>query len=424
MQVTAAIACFLFAFSLRGSTGAYLIGLIALCSWLYRHRALSAPALPHHLYSAAYGLIAVVLIHACITVPGTIAPTWQTIDNYLDYILLLVFIPLSAVFFHLRRQLYWILLFPAVVVVIRVLHRTDWNALDQTLFGLKQYGFGIHRVSFGLHCSAAVIILAAALMHSGGLKLSKAKRGVLLLVLASMLVLLLQALLASGARSGWLSAIAGVLIVTFFTVLQRVQASSFRLSRMLWRGALTCAVLAGLVVFNGDGVMKRVHAMTNVDFEYTFDVSKLPRDKDLFFARRVHLIFFGIERIQERPLLGFGPATVSVLLQADPDFRRMPHLHNTYIQTVVEIGVIGTLAISVPLVLLAGYFLYAVFARWRVSALQDDILLPLIIGGSCAIALWAGMDNHLHQADFRFLATWYAALAALVIRLDRAGAQD
>lgn len=405
----ALLGLFLFAFTFRSSSGAYLLGMITLMIWLATSKRPSIPALPTPLISVSKLYLLVLAAHAVWTLSANEYELTETLEGYRHYAELLLFIPFSAVIYHCRAywlQLLWV---PVLAVVVRVLHRTDFSSLDTTLFYKWIYGFGQHHVTFGMQAMLTVIAVVALTQASVACFSTTAKRSLAAIGSVAIAALLVQALLTSGSRSGW-----GCLLVGLLTLIycgrKSILASTKR-SKVFVILALLLATTA-LITQNFNKIERRLNNDTEVSFNFTLSIDELPRDQDVFFARRIHLAYFGWENWLERPLFGHGPAAVRPLLAADPDFNIHPHLHNTYIQVLMELGLVACIALLAVWTVLFYYF-------WRLRPLTNELYRPmynLIAASMLSLAAWSVAGFHLHSSDWRFIFVWYTAFAGFSIR--------
>lgn len=405
----ALLGLFLFAFTFRSSSGAYLLGMITLFVWLATSNRPKIPSLPTPLITASKLYLAVLLAHMLWTLSLNEYEITETLEGYRHYAELLLFIPFSAVIYHCRAywlQLLWV---PVIAVTVRVLHRTDFSSLETTLFYKWIYGFGQHHVTFGMQAMLAIIAVVALTPVTSKRFAPSFKQWAVTAGLIAAAALLLQALMTSGSRSGWGSLLVGLVVLLFCIRAKLIATSGRNLAAVAAVFFLVTAVLVGQ---NLNKIEQRLGSDTQVDFNFTLSVDELPRDQDLFFARRIHLTYFGWQNWQERPLIGHGPAAVQPLLAADPDFHIHPHLHNTYIQVLMELGVLGCFA----LLLVWAVFLYYFWpSRPKIGETYRPIY-NLITASLLSLAVWSIAGFHLHSSDWRFIFIWYTAFAAFLIR--------
>lgn len=405
------VALFIFAFTFRSSSGAYLVGMIWAVLWYCRQDNSHVPALPQTLLKLCKIYLFLLALHSLWTLWHNEYSLRETLEGYRHFIELLLFVPFSVVFYHCRRYLLALLWVPVLAVVVRIIHRSDFSSLDTTLFHQSIYGFGQHHVTFGMQAMLTII----ALVSLTPLTLSTIKTKPLKVITALSLLcgclLITQALMTSGSRSAWACLVIGLAVLMI--------AQRHRLPALAnWKGALliTLAIIgiANIVNSNYDKIHNRLVKDTQTNFNFSLSAAELPRDHDVFFARRVHLAHFGLEKWQQRPWLGHGPASVEPLLDQDPDFHIHPHLHNTYIQVIMELGVVTTIA-------LVGVIAWLIICLWRCrhEISQNPFastVNQMLAASSISLSVWSVGSFHLHSSDWRFIFVWYTSLAALLVR--------
>ncbi len=402
-QQLAIAAWLLFCWTWRGIDGPFIAGTLLCISWFALTPAKLRPRLPSMARSLAWIWL--------LLLTGSLAlRLWQgeidaarTLERHLEWASLLLCLPFAQLLLSLRP--YWPLLFafPALAVVARVVSHTDIDSLTTTLFSSSLQGFGRYHVAFGLQAYLATLAL---LVFSPAIWRRWPKPVCAVLLLATGL-LVAQSLVASGSRLALLALFSAVLVLLW------------RGRRTIWamlcsrRGAislgLAALLMATLAIQNWAQIEKRV---VNVAFDtsvYSLDLSQLPRDKDVYFARRVHLSTFGLSHFTDRPLMGHGPGAVRELIRQDPDFTAHGHLHNTYVQTLVELGLLGSLP-------LAAFVLLLCMHVWRAQAsLKPDSperpVASFLIAGGLSLGLWSFGDVMVTHADWRFPVIWLGALA-------------
>lgn len=405
----ALLGLFFFAITFRSSTGAYLVGMVVLLAWLVKADKSRIPALPKPLIAASKVYAVVLCVHMLWTVAANEYSLYETIEGYLHYAELLLFIPFSAVLYHCRAYWLHLLWVPVLAVVVRVLQHTDFSSLDTTLFNKWIYGFGQHHVPFGMQAMLAIIVVMALTRAVVSAFSSKASRWTAAAIAVFAAALLMQALMTSGSRLGWGALLAGIATLAFCN---RKYIVAINLKSKIITAIALLLLVTPLVSQNFEKLERRLAHDTQVDFNFTLSIEDLPRDYDVFFARRVHLAYFGWQQWGERPMLGHGPASVRPMLASDPDFNIHPHLHNTYIQVLMELGLIGSSALVVVMAVLFYFF-------WQIRPAPGQQYRPLynlIAASSVSLALWSIPSFHLHSSDWRFVFVWYTAFAGFLVR--------
>ncbi len=400
---------FLFAMTYRSKTVVFFVGYVLMLLWLWRQRDSIVPKLPRAIELVAYGFAVWVLVSAVFAAARGQVPPADVLAGTGHFLEFLLFIPLSAVFFHLRDRMLWVMWLPVGAVLLRIVTNIDYGSLETTLFSPKQYGFGKYYTSFGMQGMLALISACCIAVFTVQSRVGRVRRIAVGAAVVFAILLLLQAVLTSGSRTAWICT-AGTFGLAVLVVLWRTRGRT----RAIAFGAIAVTLVVGAAFsyLNKDLLDRRLVRGTNVDFALTFDTSQLPRDRDVFFARRVHLFAFGVDHWHSHQIVGHGPNAARSLLLSDPDFHIHPHLHSTHLEFLVELGAVGWLLIYALFLMLAWYVWRA---RERHGTLERVIALKCLLY-TAALTVWSLPMTHLHWSDQRFAIIWLMALAAFVIR--------
>lgn len=402
-----------FAYTYRSRDTAYILGVLLLFIWLLTSRPKNTPQLPHSLLIISKFYVLMLSVNMAWAFWQGEHSLYSTIEGYLHYYEFLLFIPLSVAMYHVKQHVLLLLLVPVAAVVLRVISFTDFSSLDTTLFSSSLYGFGRYHTTFGLQDMQVLLTLlciAPLIVSQSKTTVSKLTW---VIVLTAAAILLTQALVTAGSRAGW-----GGLLLGLFTLIL-IKLSGVKLNWPSWRGTII-TLLAGcsigyFVLANSDKIERRLFTDTQVNFELTLSKDKLPIEEDVFFARRVHLTYFGFELAQERPLLGHSPAGVSTRLESHQYFNIHPHLHNTYVQLLAELGTIGLMTFMT----LICTFVALLWRKRRAISSNCRVIRLMLIVNTTSLAIWSIQASHLHKVDWRFTVVWYLSYAAFLLRMTR-----
>lgn len=404
------VGLFVFALTFRSFTDLYWVGLFLVFLGLAFNLTKKTPPLPKPLTVAATLYAASVFVIALWIITRQEYDLIETLQGFSHYFEILLFVPLSLALYHCKRHHLALLWAPVFAVSLRILSYTDLQSLDTTLLSKAQFGFGQHHVTFGMQSMLALLAIAALTpMSAQRVKpYGTARVASFWLLIFAVAALNLQALLVSGSRSAWGCLIIGLMILALLSW-PKIKLKRVRVVPLLIAGML----LLLLGYNNAATIQNRLLQDTNTTFNYSLSIEDLPRDHDVFFARRVHLANFGLEHWQERPWLGYGPAAVKPLINLDADFNIHPHLHNTYIQWLVEIGALGT-------VTLLGLLSLLLMTLWRLKSsttcTANRATYNLVTASAISLGIWSVASFHMHSTDWRFAIIWYASFAAWLIR--------
>lgn len=309
---------------------------------------------------------------------------------------------------HIRRVFALFVIVFAVDLLLKLEPDRLWAALNPEYSspGLE-FGKRGRRYIFGLHFAFTSLLYAltiAGLLALGiGACLEHRRRRVWCVVLGGtcgiLLIFFLVTLIAGGARTSWLATAAGVAVMLLclaFYLRGRLIAV-VRAQPMI-----PAAVVFGLglvfVVFGsvfGHGIVDRISsfgdtpaaAIEVVTGERT--VESLPRGP---IGDRVAYYAFGLERLRERPLAGYGPGRPRHLVyEYDAPYQiddRNTHVHSQYLDILLRFGVIGfVLIMSVFVLALRG-----AVSGWSRRLVGGDYLL-FMIGALTIYAIWSLSDQ-------------------------------
>ncbi|MCC6302072.1 MAG: O-antigen ligase family protein [Gammaproteobacteria bacterium] len=277
------------------------------------------------------------------------------------------------------------------------------------LWSGARIGFGLPVNSVGLFCATALLgllVLAPRAWRSSG---QRGRRGAIVRFIAwgCALILVLQAFITVQSRDAWIAT-----LIVFPPVFALGLAASLRRNPgapWLRLGASLglAAVLIGTVTIrNLDTITERIQAehsswraLLAGDFENVPDGS---------IGYRVQLIEFGLQKWMQRPLFGWGPHSYRTLIEQadDAELRKLPHLHNAYVETLLTFGLAGALFF---LGLMGG--LCATLVRaWRSGRLATDY--ALFLSGALGLQLiWCLASFGINQVTWNF---YFAMLAGTI----------
>jgi O-antigen ligase len=272
----------------------------------------------------------------------------------------------------------------------------------------QRIGFGLPVNSFGLYSATALLgalVLGPRLWGiSGRLNLGASLR---LAAWCLAVALLIQGLIASQSRDAWLAA-----LIVFLPILVLRLAWSLReMNGISWLRAGAALVLimllaAVVAVRNVDTIKQRVlDEQASWQSFMAGDFASIPHGS---IGDRVHLIEYGVQKWREHPFIGWGPHSYRTLIAQTDDInlRKMPHLHNAYVETLLTFGIIGAL-----------FYLYAmgslgatIYRSARQGRLPADYAL-FLAGAFGLLLIWCLASFGLNQVTWNF---YFAMLAGTV----------
>lgn len=157
--------------------------------------------------------------------------------------------------------------------------------------------------------------------------------------------LLIELLLVSQSRANWLAGTivfpigAGVVLVTY---MHRHLAQG-KFWEIIAVGGLLIGLAGGLLVYQFPMIQERVTSESRTwEALAKGDFGDIPHRS---IGKRILMLQLGREVFPEKPIFGWGPGTVDKLLadRGDPSIQNYPHLHNIYVEFLVEVGLVGAL---------------------------------------------------------------------------------
>jgi O-antigen ligase len=154
-------------------------------------------------------------------------------------------------------------------------------------------------------------------------------------------------LLWSQSRAAWLAFGVVVLLLTLLLLIQGYSRRQFNVKHATVILAVT--LLSLYLVQNTDIIKKRIAYESDTIRSLSADqISELPMNS---VGTRLKLWEYGIDKFQQRPLLGWGLGTMntqaSVFTHGEAN-----HLHNFYLETLVGLGAVGATLLLFNIVLI------------------------------------------------------------------------
>lgn len=227
---------------------------------------------------------------------------------------------------------------------------------------------------------------------------------------AMVVLFLIVGVIAVQTRAVWLAltVCAAVWIALLLVALYRRGAWK----RALGSGAILLAVSVTVwFLFAQDIVMKRlskereiIERVVRLDIDHTLPVTSI--------GNRLHTTLFALEKISERPLIGWGPTTYRIELNKSDlpkAAKRFGHLHNSYLEIAFKFGLIGFCVYVGGLL----FLIWRVWAGWHQGRIADDLAvffgLALLFYG--IVNLFESYINY--HTNFFFMAVIGGSIYAL-----------
>ncbi|MEN8175415.1 MAG: O-antigen ligase family protein [Pseudomonadota bacterium] len=380
-------------FGWLGAAGAS-IGLgLALISVACRFPVMNIDNRDQLLFWLAASYIFFILVRMMVAEPVDHLASWLNAKYTLSLVLLWCF-PLLALGFQGRESLVRAsLVLAGCGLMLQVLENTDFANLQE--FFSQRQNFGMTFVGFGLFGALSFQFLlfgAATAVPALPSRRRRLVRGGLFV--AGLVVF--QALLMSQSRAGWVALAAAVLVVGVATAMTKGRRGAFAARTTFAAVAVAGLVSILLLWFNMDRVVSKVQSEADVYARtLSLDREEIPLTS---FGRRAHMWLYAVDLIEERPWLGWGIGASPSLLSRDRDLKIHPHFHNSYVEILVEQGIIGLLFYAA----VAGLLLTGLFRAYRQGRVPFASWLVLL-GGWTTILVWSLANTRIVHADERFV---------------------
>ena len=316
-----------------------------------------------------------------------------------DWLQLALFIPMAFFVRANSEDLGRLLLFCILGLIIGALWRLDWAELlhsPQAYFYTRRDGYGSHPNEFALFSGTALLgmVLLRRRWWADG-------SPVRTLLWIACLLLLLQAFLVTKSRGPWFSILATIGFVFILSRHYRDGSTDLRQTRIS-RYAVAILVLAVLAATQGRMIVSRL--LVEIPVVQDIVSGKQGYLTTSSFALRWNAQIFGVESWLQRPLTGWGPKTSQSLMKAsgNPKLQYRPgefitHLHNTYLELLVQTGTIGLILAGVLIALL----LRGLVLAFRADRLAVDLYL-FLLGAFVFLLLFSLFEYRSTGRGWRF----------------------
>lgn len=280
--------------------------------------------------------------------------------------------------------------------VVSLLLAFDWAQWHEILIEGRRSGIGFTAAATGLYTATALLgWLLLARPWDLTLK-SRVTVGLAFIVWMAVIILLIQVIIITQSRTTWLALLlVGVSLAVFAKGAIRKKVN-FRRSVV---ASLIVFCLLGILYSNSEVIRSRLSLEhTPLEHILKLDWSHIAYSS---VGVRFHLHQYGLEKLIERPLLGWGPGTTVTHEFATADgFQKLsvqPDLHNGFLVMPVRLGLIG------GLIYLAGaaYLSRRVWQAYRSHRMSRQMFL-FLLGTAGVTILSSTMNFRWIHIDFRF----------------------
>lgn len=264
--------------------------------------------------------------------------------------------------------------------ILQILSAFDWSNVH-ILLENKVMLLGLNKNATALISGTGLIAIAIftpRALSTAGSSIPK-KIGIIAFILL-ISAIFIEAMLLTQSRTVWIAVAATLSLLFLYGGIKNIHL--LRQKRI----AITAAALTTLIVlFLYPHFQKITHSFAREstlaqNVSDKFDINKIPYSS---LGRRFHLWHFGLNRLSEKPLIGWGPGTRVTRDLDRHDYgnklentearllQRHPHLHNTYLITLVRLGLIGALLITIAFV----FFHRGIWLEYKKGNIDKQIFI-------------------------------------------------
>lgn len=284
-----------------------------------------------------------------------------------------------------------LLLVSTLALLTRILLKMNWDQFPEIL--PIRYGFDFQVNVFSLF--ACAVLLGLIVLMGQFKRIFMANKIVGMIVWVILVTVFTVIVISTLTRGAWL----GLGVALFVAALLQLQRKSSRgnLKNSAWKVLLVAAVIVTSALFFGkDRIIKRILTDKATYAQIlTADRDKIPYTS---VGVRAHMNIYGLQKWTERPLLGWGVGTADNVLDQDQRLKGWYHLHNGYVQILVEQGLLGFLLYAAGFIIMMTGLLKA----GERSLIPADILI-FLISMWVLVLVWHLTDTWLTHRSTRLL---------------------
>ncbi len=354
------------------------------------------------------------LIMAILAPSGT--SPWMTLATGLAWLKLLLLIPVGHWCAGRPQRVRRLLLLGALGFTVAVLRKIDWAQFGPGFFTTRFESY-LPAIAFGLLSGLGALGLVAlrqAFWSWWGTWIWPGR-----LLWALWLAWMLEGLVLSQSRGSWLAFLGGLSVLLLGEWRARNRSGLEWLRQHPRQVLLIGLLLAGGLLVHHETLLKRFTEHTDTLVQIAHGTPDIASDP---VGLRLKAWLFAFELWRERPWFGWGAGSSRTLIAHsnrpwdlfDHD-HWLPHLHNTYLELLVQFGLTGLILFTSWLVALV----WAGHQAQRSGLLPSD-LWRLYGATLVCILIWCLFDYRAVHVDWLFL---WLLIAGSLDGFKRAGKQ-
>lgn len=322
----------------------------------------------------------------------------------------LLFVPFAFWAAGREQRVVSLLLLTLIGFTLNIFRNIDWGTFSAAFFSTR-FGANLPMNAFGMFTGLGILGLITMRERFWAGTDRRSRRWARFALWILLLAISGEGLLLSMSRGSWLAFAIAVLLL-LAAEWRGLGAQLRRLERRAAFGiaGLFLAVVLGLLALNADSIKDRlVDVRGTVEQVAQGDLTPPPKDAG---SVRLQAWRFGLEKWAERPWFGWGAGSSSYLIAHSrrAELRDGPywldHLHNTYLEVLVQLGGAGLILLSA----MTGLLLLRGFRACRSGQTPGD-LCRLFAVSFLFVLVWNLFEYRVVRHDWAFFWILFAGSA-------------
>lgn len=285
--------------------------------------------------------------------------------------------------------------------ILGLMRKIDWNSLDAAFFRTR-FGSYLPSNAFGMFAALGTLGLIAMREKFWGDGRGRIPRWSRILLWGLLLGTAAEGLMLSFSRGSWLSFLIAGALLLLLDLRERFRRSTGATGKQAAAVPLAlAALLALLVTAYWDQIQVRLSGEKQV-IERVLD-GKLEGIQHWSIGIRVLGWRYGIEEWSQHPWFGLGAGSSRERISASgrPELKMydeywLPHLHNAYLETLFQLGIVGLALVAAMVWVLVG----GVAAERRAGRVPRDLGRFLLAALVFAL-VWSLFEYRTIRHDWR-----------------------
>jgi O-antigen ligase len=301
---------------------------------------------PVAMLALVFGLYVVAHSLAFYLAASTPEQAATVLDHGTDWLKLLLFIPVAYWIAGRPERIRLLLLLALLGFTIGITRKIDWATFDASFFTTRFLSY-LPAIAFGMFTGIAALGLLATRRAFWGAREQPLKLVLRVGLWAALLLIMLQGLLLSQSRGSWLGFLAGLGLLILLEWRAGSRAVEGGGGGRRWLPVLLgVAALVIFVLSQYQTIATRLADQTDTLKQVIQgEVTEITSDP---IGLRVNALQFAQEKWLERPAFGWGAGSSRELIANSgrpeallDNVNWLPHLHNAYAETLVQLGAVG-----------------------------------------------------------------------------------